>query len=504
MRGFLLLAAIQGAAAFWRMPCRGRVGLARLDPLVNPNEVAQHVHHIHGSSGFNMNATYDDLLSGDCTSCGVTQDKSVYWAPSLYFHHADGGFELVEQVGGMLSYYFLNKDANNPDGKITAFPPGFRMIAGDSLRRNFSIPGANPKDRDPDQSHWAMLGQTSQVDLAQRALGFNCLNYKKDPEGALYRHYMPEKSYLDENCADGVRIELMFPSCWDGKNIDAHNHKSHVAYPDLVMTGGCPAGFDVKLPGLFYETIWATNAFAGRPGEFVLSNGDINGFSYHADFMTGWDVDFLQQAVNTCTNLSGLIEDCPIFTIQSEDKMKECSMKLPTVLINEKVAGVVGDTLPGGVPIQYGPGPATVANPGPPTAHVSIPTVGYSEGIKPTNSVYLPGQVFKEHTSSAAEPAPTPSAADTPDTPDFAAAAQPAITPPPASPPVEEDGYEVVRTEYVTEGKLVNMIIVKEKVEYVTVTTTTATSTVTVEGLQARYEPHMHRHGRRHVHGRRS
>jgi hypothetical protein len=102
MRGILFLAAAQGAAAFWRMPCRGRIGLARLDPLVNPNEVAQHVHHIHGSSGFSMNATYEDLMAGDCTSCGVTQDKSVYWAPALYFHHADGSFELVPQIGGML------------------------------------------------------------------------------------------------------------------------------------------------------------------------------------------------------------------------------------------------------------------------------------------------------------------------------------------------------------------------------------------------------------------
>lgn len=43
--------AINGVAAFWRMPCRGRVGLARIDPLVSPNEVSQHVHAIHGSSG---------------------------------------------------------------------------------------------------------------------------------------------------------------------------------------------------------------------------------------------------------------------------------------------------------------------------------------------------------------------------------------------------------------------------------------------------------------------
>ncbi len=52
--------------------------------------------------GFSENATYDDLMRADCTSCGVKEDKSVYWAPALYFHHADGGYELVDQIGGML------------------------------------------------------------------------------------------------------------------------------------------------------------------------------------------------------------------------------------------------------------------------------------------------------------------------------------------------------------------------------------------------------------------
>lgn len=37
--------------AFWRMPCRARSGLARLDPLVDFGAVSQHVHAIHGSSG---------------------------------------------------------------------------------------------------------------------------------------------------------------------------------------------------------------------------------------------------------------------------------------------------------------------------------------------------------------------------------------------------------------------------------------------------------------------
>jgi hypothetical protein len=37
------------ATAFWRLPCRGRSGVARLDPIVNPGEVAGHAHVIHGA-----------------------------------------------------------------------------------------------------------------------------------------------------------------------------------------------------------------------------------------------------------------------------------------------------------------------------------------------------------------------------------------------------------------------------------------------------------------------
>lgn len=145
-----LFAGLLGSTnAFWRMPCRGRTGVARIDPLVNPNAVAAHAHSIHGSSGmsclsctrarslpcavslcwnpglalardwcsalqnetdgtltlipgFGISSTYDDLMNGDCTSCQVTQDKSVYWHPSVYFKGEDGTFTLVGQTGGML------------------------------------------------------------------------------------------------------------------------------------------------------------------------------------------------------------------------------------------------------------------------------------------------------------------------------------------------------------------------------------------------------------------
>ena len=144
--------------AFWRLECRGRAGVARLDPLADPGTVGAHVHNIHGSSGmcfllciidiscahmgtvpswwcpdhlkawtimichvlhgchslqcelywlvatgFSETSGYSDLRAANCTSCGVAEDKSSYWTPSLYFEYSNGSFELVEQVGGMLA-----------------------------------------------------------------------------------------------------------------------------------------------------------------------------------------------------------------------------------------------------------------------------------------------------------------------------------------------------------------------------------------------------------------
>ncbi|KAJ4412131.1 hypothetical protein N0V85_003713 [Neurospora sp. IMI 360204] len=487
-----ILAAAGGAEAFWRMECRGRLGVARLDPLVNYGEVGSHAHSVHGSSGFSDNAEFDDLMNGDCTSCAVTQDKSAYWTPSLYFQHANGSYELVQQVGGMLAYYLLYTDNANPSGGIKAFPPGFRMIAGDTNRRNYTV--GNVQDADPQKSDWASLGQTGQADLTQRAIGFNCLNYGKQAEGTLYRHYMPDKDYLDANCADGIRAEMMFPSCWNGKDLDSDNHRSHLAYPDLVMSGSCPKGFETKVPSLMYETIWATNNFIGLPGQFVWANGDVQGFGYHADFMNGWDEDFLQQAVETCTNDSGRIQDCPIFNIQTEDQQGQCTFnnnarlaKMFKTSLSEKTTGLIGDSLPGGVKIAYGPEPANAANAGSHSTTVEVPTATYSQGATVTNGNYMPGGIFK-----AAKVADV----NSPVVPSITTEAPSVITQAPTV--IDQDGeFTAIRTEYITNGNVVSMVIIKEAVEYVTVTTTTVTAVQTVQARQ--YSQHMSRHKVRHA-----
>lgn len=145
------------------------------------------------------------------------------------------------------------------------------MIAGDSGKRNVSLPPP-----DIPQSLWGPVEKTQKA-LAEKAIGFSCLNYSSSAEGALTRHLLPNKSLIDSKCADGLRLELMFPSCWDGISLDADDHKSHVAYPDLVMEGICPAEYKKRIPGLFFETIWNTSIFRNISGHFLLSNGDQTG-----------------------------------------------------------------------------------------------------------------------------------------------------------------------------------------------------------------------------------
>jgi hypothetical protein len=129
------------------------------------------------------------------------------------------------------------------------------MVAGDANRRNVSVRTPNIP-----QSLWGPDDKTPEA-LAEKATGFTCLNYRGHSEGALTRHMLPNKTFIDANCANGLRLELMFPSCWDGVAPSAADHKSHVAYPDLVMEGACPEHYDARIPALFYETIWNTAVF---------------------------------------------------------------------------------------------------------------------------------------------------------------------------------------------------------------------------------------------------
>jgi len=333
-------------AAFWRMPCPGRLVLERIDPIVSPGKVSGHVHTVSGGSGFGFETTYEQQRESACTSCPIKQDFSAYWTPKLYYMGPGGSyFEDVPQAGegngatGGLTVYYEQR--GNATEKLKAFPPGFRMLAGDPFQRNETGANAAPG----------------------KAVSFVCLDYSGVSTQSLA---MP-----NINCPDGLRAQVYFPSCWDGKN-NYTDDGAHMAYPigdDTYDNGWCPDSHPVHLVSIFYEVIYQTNLFADRWHDphhhpFVFAMGDRTGYGFHGDFVNGWDVEALQTAVDTCTNDSGELSDCPVFADLYSNEQSQACMIPPSV--HEPVTGNL-TKLPGCNPVtdgpEYAPPPACPATP---------------------------------------------------------------------------------------------------------------------------------------------
>ncbi|TCD71412.1 hypothetical protein EIP91_010118 [Steccherinum ochraceum] len=337
------------AHAWFRLQCTDPLVSERIDPIVSPGVVgSNHVHTVHGASNFNSTYDYDDIRASDCTSCMVTQDKSNYWFPKLYYMYPNGTFQAVGN-GGLLVYYQNRgtQDVANGGPGLKAFPPGLKMITGDPTRRAKKFPA----------------GQGSQDELAERAIQWTCLRYtvnqpQYDDNGT---------GFPTTDCEAGFQSRLHMPACWDGVNLDSSDHKSHTAFLSGLDNGDCPSSHPVGLMKLFFEVTWSVTDFAHlwNPGKdkwpFVWSTGDPTGFSWHGDFQTGWETSALQNAIDHCNNPNdatgqGDASACSFLTLQSASTANQCKV---SSIVSEDVQGPMA-RLPGCNPIQSGPGDATL------------------------------------------------------------------------------------------------------------------------------------------------
>ncbi|KAI9793469.1 MAG: hypothetical protein M1833_000755 [Piccolia ochrophora] len=376
------------AAAFFKVPCAAPLVQERLDPVVNPGKVSGHVHTIMGGNGFGAITTYEQALASTCSSCRAPKDKSNYWTPSLYFKAKNGSFTPVQQVGGALIYYLQRTDRGKDEKSLVPFPPGFRMVAGDPFARSF----AGTKEA--------------------KAISHVCL-YKDRSNG-----------FPTENCPGGLRTQVFFPSCWNGKDLDSPDHKSHVSYPkgDSYDHGDCPPEFPKRFISLFYEIIWSVDPFKnewdGGKWPFVLSNGDPTGFGFHGDFLSGWEPAVLKDAIDNCLDgnkgggHNGAIEYCkPLLPLTTSDEAKKCKKQTS---VNERVTGLL-EKLPGCNPVTPGPGRASpqqgcgdqaVLGGGSPAAAPAAPAAPKGGASPPAN-----GGPAKSPSKAAGGPATSPTKA---------------------------------------------------------------------------------------------
>ncbi|KZV96135.1 hypothetical protein EXIGLDRAFT_559326, partial [Exidia glandulosa HHB12029] len=308
----------------------------RSDPIVSPGVASGHVHTVVGGNAFSRNMSSPEApLQSNATTCDKKLDHSIYWIPQLYHQGEDGKFQLVHFNGAAI--YYLNRACNYTEDLYcdkskfaAAFPPGMRMIAGDTTRRT-----------------------QNDSDITNRAVSYMCMNDDESHEV----HGFPETS------CKTLRAQVFFPSCWDGVNIDSANHKDHVSYPTGHYTGDfgggvCPTTHPIGLISLFFEFFFDTSAYGpndpNAASRLVWANGDATGFGLHGDFMMGWtDVNALAHAHETCNGPGDL---CPINVLGSSPSEPPQPGPAPLLVpaVYEENVGLDGsklDKLPGNNPV---------------------------------------------------------------------------------------------------------------------------------------------------------
>jgi len=218
------------------------------DPIVFPGKPgASHQHTFVGNRTTNAFSTFGSLRSG-ATTCMRQDDTAAYWVPTLY----QGTTPIFPQ--GATIYYRRGTVA-----EVSPFPNNLRMIAGDAK-------ATSPQGMRV--TFWS-CGVESGVDRSAEVP--TC----PDQRGSF------------------LRLHIRFPECWDGRNLDSADHKSHMAY---ATRAGCPSTHPVEVPQL--TQIYR---YPSRGGEgFSLASGGQ--YSGHADFVNAWKPGTLKKLVEGCLN----------------------------------------------------------------------------------------------------------------------------------------------------------------------------------------------------------
>jgi len=254
-----------GVGAF-RISC----GLSHLsfdDPIVFPGTPGgAHLHAFFGNTGTNAYSTAQTLLAGGNSTCnGGIMNRSAYWAPVII---DAGGLPVIPSDA---IFYYKSGYYGVPPALIHAMPPGLRMIAGDG------------RATAPQDSHYWGCFETY--------IG----HFPEIPDGLL--------------CGVGshVQLQIDFPQCWNGVDLDSPDHKSHMAFP---VEGQCPASHPIAIPVITVNIHYPVPA-SGTVGWHLSSDmydySQHGGYSAHADWFNGWNADLESVWIENCVQAAG---DC--------------------------------------------------------------------------------------------------------------------------------------------------------------------------------------------------
>lgn len=238
------------------------------DPIVFPGQKrSTHLHAYFGNTDVDYSSTSASIAnSGNSTCTGGTANRSAYWVPAV----VDTATRKPVMPWGEngLQVYYKTGYRGVPSNEVVNMPAGLRMIAG-------SANSTGP----------------------QQHVTYHC-------EGA--RHTSPQSSFPNCNPGDRLVMAVEFPQCWNGRDLDSADHKSHMAYgtwgPVPGRNGaGCPSSHPVAIPSITQNFRYPVPAGGMANWRLVsdMYEGPA-GYSGHADWWNGWDAAVFQKVIDNC------------------------------------------------------------------------------------------------------------------------------------------------------------------------------------------------------------
>jgi len=249
------------------------------DPLVYPGQPGRsHLHYFFGNTDTDANSTPAKLVSSGRSTCkGGIADRSAYWVPAMIDTSTDTPIRPLASM-----FYYKNGYWGIDPKTIQNMPAGLRMLAG------------------------AASNATPEGPYIYRCIG-GSTNGRSGME-------IP-------NCANGttLRMELYFPECWDGQNLDSPDHKSHMAYRSGPT---CPASHPVPIAKMSflidYPVTSSNTAKTWRLASDMYSTSRPGGYSAHGDFMDGWAPRAMDSFMTDCNRAN---KDCHAHLIGNRWRM---------------------------------------------------------------------------------------------------------------------------------------------------------------------------------------
>ncbi len=257
------------------------------DPIVYPGRPGKsHLHQFFGNTGANAASTYASLRSAGDSTCNSPLNRSAYWIPAML----NGAGKVVRP--DFVSIYYKRRPANDPEclrqaAACVDVPRGLRFVFG--------------------------------FDMLNHAAGktgggyFNC-----DGRNGISGHY-PTIVDAARNCPIGNKLGAVIsaPDCWNGKELDSPDHRSHMAYASYGSDGRqrCPKSHPYVIPtftlGAWYsvdETLDRSGKWNGTFNSWHLSSDAMPGMamkpgtSFHSDWFGAWDDQIMKIWTENCIN----------------------------------------------------------------------------------------------------------------------------------------------------------------------------------------------------------